>query len=330
MVVDKNDVYKNEGDQTSRMQRIIICLFVFLSVIFLVFTYSKYSVARSTLESIRGLVGASIEAQWRQVGFEKEPDFISIRIYKYDGDLEVWGGTSKDGEMKLLKRYSICAMDFMPGTKLQQGDEKTPEGSFALSFHYSSSNWFMHMNLSPELIGNPGNAATDPAFFSCTDYPTQFDRELSKSIGVKNPGSAICLHGNCVSAGCASMQNQDYVEIHYWMTRHNIKQYGKPRVHILPFRYYEQCNYASKSKTQYDPVPLYSISSGAICRTPVFIQMGKASNTVASESELLNALGTDKIRTIWRYIGMRESQFLMVPTPENAELNLSMEIFKPK
>lgn len=302
-------------------------------LLMLFFSFAKVShiaEAKSTVETIHDLVGQSIEAQWRQAKFDREPDYISIRIYKYEGELEVWGGTSKDGALKLIKRYSVCAMDFMPGTKLQQGDEKTPEGSFDLSFHYSSRNWFMHINLSPESITNPGNASTDPAFYSCTDYPTKFDKELAKSIGITNPGSAICLHGNCVSAGCASMQNQDYVEIHYWMTRHNTKLYGKPRVHILPFRYYETCQYASKTNASYDLTPLYSISSGAICRTNVFIQMGKVSNTVASESELLGTLGTEKIRAIWRHIGTRESQFLMMPTPENAELNLSMDIFKPK
>lgn len=316
-------------DNTKR--RYFCNMFMFFVSVFLICCgCSDVVEAKTTLESIRDLVGPSIEAQWRQVGFEKEPDFISIRLYKYEGELEVWGGTNRSDAMKLIKRYPICAMDFMPGTKLQQGDEKTPEGSFDLSFHYSSRNWFMHMNLSPESLNKPGNPATDPAFYSCTDYPTAFDKALAKSIGIKNPGSAICLHGNCVSAGCASMQNQDYVEIHYWMTRHNIKQYGKPRVHILPFRYYEPCNYGSKNGATYDPTPLYSISSGAVCRTNVFIQMGKVVNTVVGESELLNTLGKDKIRALWRHIGTRESQFFMLPTPENAELNLSMDIFEPK
>ena len=188
----------------------------------------------SVVEKITELVGNKFEEQYKQAGFETMPEYITLRVYKLDGILEVWGGMNNVDPLKRIASYEICAMDFFPGTKVFQGDGRTPEGSYELTFINSSKNWYMHINLSADHIDDPGDAHNDPAFYLCTDYPNSFDRSVSKGTGASSPGSGICFHGNCVSAGCVSMKNHDWIEIYYWLSRHKAELYGSPRTHILP------------------------------------------------------------------------------------------------
>ena len=257
---------------------------------------------------IEQLCNHTFQAQLQKAHFSETPDFISIRIYKDDAELEIWAGNNDAEPMKLLAVYPICAMGFNPGTKLKEGDERTPEGSFKLDFYNHSKQWFMHINLTPSHIDDPGNVKNDPSFFLCTDYPTNFDKKLSASIGIKNPGSAICLHGNCVSVGCASMESHNFIEIYYWLTKHDLEKYGPPRAHFLPFRYYESCG------------------TNLRCSTANNISIKSAALLAAEDSPELSRLGKDKILTLWYHIRNREMQFLQNPTPLNAELEMSMDI----
>lgn len=247
------------------------------------------------------------------------PNYISIRIYKKEAELEIWSGNNDKENLTLLAVYPICAMGFDPGTKLKQGDERTPEGSFSLDFYNSSKNWYMHINLSPDHIDDPGNVHNGPAFYACTDYPTDFDKQLSASMGINKPGSAICLHGNCTSVGCASVQNHDFIEIYYWIAKHDIETYGPPRVHILPFRFYEPC------KTNTDSP---EASANSICTTNRHALLKLLALKASYSSYELYLLGKEKIAALWKHIGERELMFIKNPTPANAELNLSMDILE--
>ena len=271
---------------------------------------------RQIIEDIRKLAETELEQQLEEAHFEQAPEYISIRAYKFERILEVWAGMNDKDPLRLLKRYKICAMDFKPGTKLQEGDERTPEGSFELSFLSHSNNWWMHISLISAFLDEPGNVKEDPAFYVCTDYPTSFDRALSRSIGIKNPGSAICMHGNCVSAGCASMLNRDFIEIYYWLNKHDIKKYGNPRMHILPFKFYVPCQDSSDS------------SDDSICMTKIYKLINQFSFIASYQSHNAMLLGSKKIKALWKHIGSHELLFVKTPTPQNAELNMSMDILK--
>ena len=265
------------------------------------------------IDQIKQIRDESLKSKLQRAHFSKAPDYISIRIYKEDAQLEVWAGNNDTSPLKLLAVYPICAMGFSPGTKLKEGDKRTPEGSFALDFYNRSKQWFMHINLSPSHIDDEGNPDKDPAFYACTDYPTSFDKKLSSSIGIKNPGSAICLHGNCASLGCASMKNHDFIEIYYWMMQHNTDAYGAPRAHILPFRYYEPCG-------------INSNHSESQCPSVNNVSLKFIAEQAAKASPELAKLGSDKILALWSHIRDREKRFIQNPTPQNAELEMSMDI----
>ena len=266
----------------------------------------------------------SLDAKLQKAGFSAKPDYYTMRLYKANAEIEIWAGTSDAGELTKIATYPICAMDFAPGTKLKEGDKRTPEGSFKLDFSYRSSQWFMHIDLNH--IDREGDVKKGPAFFMCTDYPTSFDKKLSKSIGINNPGSAICVHGNCASVGCASMENDDYVEIYYWMMQHNIKKYGAPRAHILPFRFYETCR-SEPERIMYHVLNTdYKLTRRNYCPTAgllFFKNYAAAAELQTDESRLL---GKAKIQALWKHIQDREVRFLISPTPANAELEMSMDI----
>ena len=291
-----------------------IPLLLIVTLIFL--PHQSDAKPNQVIEDIRALAESELDAQLKEAQFEQAPDYISIRAYKFERILEVWAGLSDSEPLRLLKRYEICAMDFKPGTKLQEGDERTPEGSFDLSFYSSSNNWFMHISLIPSFVNEPGNVKEDPAFYVCTDYPTSFDKALAKSIGIKKPGSAICMHGNCVSAGCASMHNRDFIEIYYWLNQHNIKKYGNPRMHILPFKFYVPCQDTSDA------------SEVSLCMTKTYKLINQFSFIASYRSHNAITLGSAKIKALWNHIGSREKQFVEIPTPQNAELEMSMDILK--
>ena len=271
--------------------------------------------APKIVSQIEALKNTHFQAQLKNAKLAEMPDYISIRIYKKEAELEIWAGNNDKEKMTLLAVYPVCAMGFDPGTKLREGDERTPEGSFALQFYNSSKNWFMHINLSPEHIDDVGDVHKGPAFYACTDFPTDFDKQLSASIGVKRPGSSICLHGNCASLGCASMQNRDFIEIYYWLAKHDIKTYGAPRAHILPFRFYEPCKQNVDSPT-----------ASHDCPTRNLVLLKLLAFLASKSSDELSLLGIEKIAALWKYMSDRELLFRNHPTPANAELNLSMDI----
>jgi len=137
----------------------------------------------------------------------------------------------------------VCAVDDEPGTKFKEGDGKTPEGFYNCSTLYGSSNWFMWINLNYNQIDDSGEVGNGfSGFRICTDYPHSIDRLRTKEkLGNKiSPGGQICIHGNCVTAGCISFKNRNYLPVFLAMIHHNQKLYGNIKVHTFPFRFTEQ------------------------------------------------------------------------------------------
>jgi len=135
----------------------------------------------------------------------------------------------------------VCAVDYRPGTKLQSGDGKTPEGFYNCDLAYGSSYSFMWINLNNgkiEDFGNVGNGCS--SFKICTDYPHSIDRQRTKKLlGNASPGGEICIHGNCVTAGCISFENRNFLPVFLAATFHNKTDFGKIKIHIYPFRFTE-------------------------------------------------------------------------------------------
>ncbi len=134
---------------------------------------------------------------------------IYIRIFKKSSELELW---VKNGEKyELFKIYEICRFSGKLGPKTKVGDNQAPEGFYFVK----------PANLNPwssfHLSFNLG-------------YPNSYERYHGYT------GSALMVHGKCVSVGCYAMTNR-YINEIYAMA-HGAFESGQPffRVHAFPFR----------------------------------------------------------------------------------------------
>ncbi len=162
------------------------------------------------------------------------PDCTVIRVFKQERECEIWSKDSSQDSLSLILTLPICSMDFEPGPKLKAGDSKTPEGFYYGDFAYYSSQWFMWMDLNN--VEQSGEVGTGSAFRICLNYPNQIDQRHTTTAGFSDTGRAICVHGNCVSIGCISFLNKNFIPVYAFSRHHNSSKYGKIQYHIFPFR----------------------------------------------------------------------------------------------
>jgi murein L,D-transpeptidase YafK len=134
---------------------------------------------------------------------------IFLRIFKASMDLEVWvqGHTT----FQRFRTYKICAVSGGLGPKQQEGDLQGPEGFYLVTPERMNPESQYHLSFD---LG----------------YPNAYDLAYGRS------GDALMVHGNCVSAGCYAMTDEDVAEI-YTLADAALRQ-GQPAfaVHVFPFR----------------------------------------------------------------------------------------------
>jgi murein L,D-transpeptidase YafK len=135
---------------------------------------------------------------------------ILVRIFKQEAELEVWK-QDRSGKYALLKIYPICRWSGELGPKIRQGDRQAPEGFYAITPGQMNPNSSYHLSFN---IG----------------YPNAFDRAHERT------GSALMVHGDCLSAGCYAMTDEQMSEI-FGLAREAFAG-GQPsfQVQALPFR----------------------------------------------------------------------------------------------
>jgi murein L,D-transpeptidase YafK len=113
---------------------------------------------------------------------------ILIRVYKEESELEVWK-KDNSGQFALLKTYPICRWSGELGPKMREGDRQAPEG------FYNITPAQMNPNSQYYLSFNMG-------------YPNAYDRAWGRT------GAQLMVHGDCSSAGCYSMTDEQIAEIY--------------------------------------------------------------------------------------------------------------------
>lgn len=135
---------------------------------------------------------------------------IFLRIFKDPGVLEVWI-ESDDGTFLNFKNHNICTFSGKLGPKLKQGDNQSPEGFYFVNLGRLNpwSSYHLSFNLG---------------------YANKYDRTHGRT------GSALMVHGNCVSIGCYAMTDA-YINEIYALGVAALKS-GQPyfRVHSFPFK----------------------------------------------------------------------------------------------
>ena len=207
------------------------------------------------------LIGRSYQKRCEETGISYPPEYVMFRMFKEEKEFEIWGAKKRSDTLKLIAVLPVCAVDDEAGTKLQQGDGKTPEGFFTCKILYGSSNWFMWIKLNNKEIDNSGNVGYGSSFKMCIDYPLAIDRNRTRKIlGKADPGGAICLHGNCVTAGCISFENKNFLPVFLSARFHNSKTYGYPKIQIFPFRFSENNKKKTAEKVSSEMTPEQLVS----------------------------------------------------------------------
>ena len=134
---------------------------------------------------------------------------VFVRIFKREGALELY--VRQNGRFALKKTYQVCKMSGRVGPKLKSGDYQAPEGFYQVTARQLNPNSQYH------LAFNVG-------------YPNAFDRQNGRT------GSAIMVHGDCVSIGCFAMTNKGIEEIYGYVAAALKNGQREVPVHIFPFR----------------------------------------------------------------------------------------------
>ena len=136
-----------------------------------------------------------------------------MRSFKYDRQLEVWVKGKADEPFTLFKTYAVCMQSGKTGPKRSEGDFQVPEGFYYINEFNPNSKYHLSLGL---------------------NYPNASDKILSDSV---RPGSAIYIHGSCVSTGCIAISDIPIEEL--YIIASNVKSNGQDfiPVHVFPVKY---------------------------------------------------------------------------------------------
>ena len=126
-------------------------------------------------------------AEIEQKNMSKELPIL-VRLFKEESELEVWKQDNY-GRFALLKTYPICRWSGELGPKIKQGDRQAPEGFYTITpgLMNPNSNYYLAIN---------------------TGFPNAYDRANGRT------GDFLMIHGDCSSAGCYAMTDEQIAEIY--------------------------------------------------------------------------------------------------------------------
>jgi len=173
--------------------------------------YSGADSRKARVKAAETAKKATVEKLFSEAGVSFPPARMLFRVFKAEDDLEVWAASKRDEKLVHVATYRICYKSGEPGPKRRQGDLQVPEGFYYLDMYNDHSAFYLSMRI---------------------NYPNASD----KVLGYKpNLGSAIMIHGNCVSIGCLAMSDERIQEL-WVMTNAMRKKKRKVRVHLYPGR----------------------------------------------------------------------------------------------
>jgi len=135
---------------------------------------------------------------------------ILMRIFNAESELEVWK-EDKTGRFAPLRTYPICRWSGGLGPKIKAGDRQAPEGFYTITpgLMNPNSNYYLAIN---------------------TGFPNAYDRANDRT------GAFLMIHGDCASAGCYAMTDEQIAEI-YALARESFAGGQKSfQIQAFPFR----------------------------------------------------------------------------------------------
>ncbi len=121
--------------------------------------HNKYYMQKETMKYIALFIILFSSFSHAEVDLVKV-DKSKNKMYLYDGD-------------KIVKEYHVVFGANPKGHKQQEGDEKTPEGTYTLDYKKEDSSFYRSIHV---------------------NYPNEIDKENARKKGV-SPGGFIMIHG---------------------------------------------------------------------------------------------------------------------------------------
>lgn len=140
-------------------------------------------------------------------------NYIYVRSFKYDSQLEVWVKNELNEQFKLFKTYKVCALAGTLGPKRMEGDYQVPEGFYYVNEFNPNSSYYLSLGI---------------------NYPNESDKVLSD---LYRPGNSIYIHGSCVTVGCIPITDQQIDELYILAAYAKNQGQDFIPVHIFPVRY---------------------------------------------------------------------------------------------
>lgn len=155
--------------------------------------------------------GSAVEQAISNAGIQL-PYQIFIRGFKQEELLEVWAKERGSATYQLVRSYAFCSNTGTLGPKRKEGDLQIPEGIYHINHFNPLSNFHLSLGI---------------------NYPNESDLHFADR---QHPGSAIYIHGNCVTIGCIPITDDKIKELYIFAVE--AKNAGQERipVHIFPIR----------------------------------------------------------------------------------------------
>ncbi|GAB4289863.1 MAG: hypothetical protein Kow0090_02780 [Myxococcota bacterium] len=163
------------------------------------------------VKTARAAKGGGIDALFGKIGLKYPPERVFLRIYKEEGELEVWAKEGQKAEFIYLKSYKVCAKSGKLGPKRRAGDLQVPEGFYEVILFNPWSSYRLSMKI---------------------NYPNASDRILGNKFAL---GGEIFIHGKCVTIGCVPIGDDGIDEL-YIIALDTFKSGGRVNVHIFPMK----------------------------------------------------------------------------------------------
>ena len=155
----------------------------------------------------------TLQKQFEAKKMEWPAKYMYVRSFKYDSQLEVWVKNNLKDKFQLFKTYKVCALAGTLGPKRMEGDYQVPEGFYYINEFNPKSNYYLSLGL---------------------NYPNASDKILSDAT---RPGSAIYIHGSCVTVGCIPITDQQIDELYVLAAFSKSQGQDFIPVHIFPIRF---------------------------------------------------------------------------------------------
>jgi murein L,D-transpeptidase YafK len=115
---------------------------------------------------------------------------LFIRVFKEDGELEIWAKKHSEESFLQVMTITICRPSGEPGPKRRKYDLQVPEGFYHINRFHPTSDYHLSLFI---------------------NYPNKSDRILGEK---GNLGGSIAIHGNCVTIGCIPIRDE-FIEYLY-------------------------------------------------------------------------------------------------------------------